>query len=506
MNDRLTNERVEKRFLVPAKLAGTLDASLPGFEEHFPINEDGDHNAVTQNIYFGRDQVLNKNGLIRARRYLAKPQADVLTIADSDPVFLEIKYKVEDLIKKGRIKTSYEMVRLLMMEPLQLREHLLHSKGWNLSKDEIDTLLGEFYFLQLYPQFAIQYVRRHFHPQDPGVDCRITLDNDLSYFAFSEESAHSATLMGKEGLSKMEVKYAPEIEGFAHALISLIVEQGAVPIGTLQPKVESLYQETAKLFGFSKNPLYRESHVQSDPLHSVQNVELINEFPDTELEFKLQVQPVNAELLAKTVFSHLQAGLFGQFRLIEGKEDISFWTYYFDNYGYETEEGLQQAYVIVHHPDKPKFIIRTKANHNSVDLTPDAQVMQRPEEGVTIPRPYVDSDKDTVGALFEMRLGKPMKFLGTNKRTKFYFFLEHPVSHRYYNFAVDQNRNGETEMAQVEIEYKGKLPTSTAPNSQDEVKAEIAELAELLKTIPFFELSPTTMTKFDWLKGIADVR
>lgn len=506
MNDKLTSERVERRFLVPMGLSEKPDTTLPDFVEHFPANESGDHNAVTQNIYFGRDQVLNQNGLIRARRYLAEPQTDILNIADTDPVFLEIKYKINDLIKKGRVQTSYEMVRLLMMEPVQLREHLLHSKDWNLSKTEIDILLGEFYFLKLYPQFAIQCIRRHFLPQNPDIDCRITLDNDLSYFAFSEASPHSAILMGKEGMSKMEVKYAPEFEPFAHALIALIVEHGAVPIGTLQPKVESIYQETVKLFGFPKNPLYRESNVQSDPLHSVQNIELINEFPDTELEFKLQVQPINAELLAKTVFSHIKAGIFGQFRLVKGKENISHWTYYFDNYGFQTEEGLQQAFVIVHHPDKQKFIIRTKANHNSVDLTPEAQVMQRPEEGMTIPRPYLDSDKDPIKAMFEVRLGKPIVFLGTNKRTKFYFFIEHPTSHRYYNFAVDQNCHGEVEMAQVEIEYKGKLPMSPAPDSQEDVMAEVAEIAALLKEIPFFDLAPTTMTKFDWIKDLRGVK
>jgi len=506
MIDKLTTERVERRFLVPTAIAEEPVATLPDFMEHFPANENGDHNAVTQNIYFGRDQILNQNGLIRARRYLAKPQRDVITIEDHDSVFLEIKFAVQSTIKKGRIKTSYEMVRLLMMEPLQLRKHLLVSKDWNLNKSEIDLLLGEFYYLQLYPQFAIQCVRRHFHPQDPKIDCRITLDDDLSYYAFSEMSPHTATLMGKEGLSKLEVKYAPGFESFAHALISVLVSQGAIPIGTLQPKVERMYQETAKLFGFLKNPLYRETRVQSDPLHSVQNVELVNEFPDTELEFKLQVWPVDAELLATTVFSHIQAGLFGHFRLLEGKEDISHWTYYFDNYGFETEDGLQQAFVIVHHPDKPKFIIRTKANHNSVELTPEAQVMQRPEEGVTIFRPYLDSDADSIKAMFEMRLGEPIQFLGTNKRIKYYFFLEHPISQRYYNFAVDHNYCGEAEMVQVEIEYKGKLPSSTAPDSQEAVRAEISELAELLKTMPFFQLTPTTMTKFDWIKGLQGVK
>ncbi len=506
MNEvKLTSERIEKRFLVPSKVTSGAESLFPDFEEQFPVNGDGEHDAITQSIYFGRDQTLHKNGLMRARRYIAAPQTDLLHIADQDQVYLEIKCKVGELIKKGRVKTTYEMVRLLMLEPLQLREHLLHSKDWNISKEEIDLLLGEFYYLKLYPHFAIQCIRRHFHPKDTGVDCRITLDDDVRYFAFSEDSQHEAQLMGTEGLSKMEFKYSAEYEGYAHALISLIVQQGAVPIGTLQPKVESMHRETAKLYGFIRNPLFRETFVQSDPLHSVQNIELINEFPDTELEFKLQVEPANAEMLAKTIFSHVKAGLFGKFKLVEGKEDISHWTYYFDNYGYETEEGLQQAFVIAHHPDKPKFIIRTKANHNSVALSPGAQVMQRPEEGVTISRPYQDSDKDPIKAMFEMRLGKPTQFLGTNKRTKYYFFLEHPISHRYYNFAVDQNHYGEAEMTQVEIEYKGKLPSSNAPDSQVEVLTEVAELAELLQKMPFFTLTPTTMTKFDWLKKLQGV-
>jgi len=61
-------------------------------------------------------------------------------------------------------------------------------------------------------------------------------------------------------------------------------------------------------------------------------------------------------------------------------------------------------------------------------------------------------------------------------------------------------------MVQVEIEYKGKLPSSTAPDSQEAVRAEISELAELLKTMPFFQLTPTTMTKFDWIKGLQGVK
>ncbi len=501
MNEaKLTSERVEKRFLVPAKVTSDAKSLFTDFDEQFPMNGNGDHDAVTQSIYFGRDQTLHKNGLMRARRYLPSPQTDLLSIADSEPVYLEIKCKVGELIKKGRVKTTYEMVRLLMLEPLQLREHLINSKDWNISKEELDLLLGEFYYLKLYPHFAIQCIRRHFHPKDAEVDCRITLDDDVRYFAFSEDSQHTASLMGTEGLSKMEVKYSAEYEGYAHALISLMIEQGAVPIGTLQPKVENMYRETAKLYGFTRNPLFRESFIQSDPLHTVQNIELINEFPDTELEFKLQVQPANAEMLSKLIFSHIKAGLFGKFKFVDGKDDISHWTYYFDNYGYEGGDGLQQAFVIVHHPDKQKFIIRVKANKNAVNLTQDTQVMQRPEEGMTINRPYLESDKDPIKAIFEARLGKPTVYIGTNKRTKFYFFIEHPVSHRYYNFSVDQNQFNEAEMTQVEIEYKGKHPSSSAPNSQEEVLAEVAEIGELLKTIPFFNLVPTTQTKFDWIK------
>ena len=487
-------------------MVDNTDILLGNFYEHFPFNENGDHNAVTQSIYFGRDQALHKKGLVRARKYIDKPQTDLLTVQDSDVVFLEIKYKVDELIKKGRVKTSYEMVRLLMMEPLQLRDHLLHSKDWKLGKADIDSLLAEFYYLKLYPQFAIQCIRRHFHPKETGVDCRITLDQDLRYFAFPEDSPNVAPLMGMEGMAKMEVKYAAAFANYAHALIQLIVEKGAIPIDTLQPKVENMYRETVKLYGFPQNPLMRDVQVQSDPLHSVQNIELINEYPDTELEVKLQVFPANAKRLAELVLSHVRSGLFGHLQLLEGKEDISHWTYYFDNYGYESESGLQQAFVIVHHPDKPKFVVKVKSSSTAVGIADNTEVLERPEETVIVNRTYAESDKDTVRAFYESRLGKPTQYIGTNKRTKHYFFLVHSLSQRCYNFSVDQNRFGETEMVQVEIEYKGKLPSSDAPDSKEGVLAEIKEMTDLLQTLPFFQLEPTVLTKFDWIKQNQGIR
>jgi hypothetical protein len=105
-------------------------------------------------------------------------------------------------------------------------------------------------------------------------------------------------------------------------------------------------------------------------------------------------------------------------------------------------------------------------------------------------------------AYYKELIGRPVTYVGTNMRKKYYIFLFNRLSQRYFNLGIDLNNCDGKEMVQLEIEYKGKHPDSKVRNSKDSVLKEMAKLLVELKKISGFNLTVTELRKFDWIKSI----
>jgi len=503
----LTSKRIEQRLLLPWGLKDDLDKNLPAFQEYVPII-DGERNPVTLSVYFGRDNRLNKRGLIRTRQYIPQPHNDLLYIDDSEPVQLELKAKIDEIIHKKQAPATYGIAREVLMNPKKFSDHFSV-----LGKDSLildfEFLLEEFRFLPLYPILAIQYLRRHLHPVNPELPIRITLDDDIHYYAFRENMPHKALIMGQEGMSKLEVKYIPTMDYLALPIIQGLIELGATPITTLQDKVEAMYVETIKMFVTRSN--YEAKPIESRPLHSLRDLVLIDELPGKEIEVKFQIDPQDSVGLLEIIKDSATSGKMTPFQLVEGKEAVSFWIYFFDNYAHQTDDGLEESFVIVRHPNKPRFFIKTKrvtekSNISHNGIIEEITALCRTEEVTRVDRTFDESDRKVIVAIQQERLKKKVNFIGTTARTKYYLFVRHQGSGRYYNISADLCECNDSTMSQLEIEYKGNDSISEAQVSPEAILTEMKVLIGFLQNISTFSLSPTTLRKFDWLKQLQGIK
>ena len=202
MAEDIFTARTEKRFLIPKDKTEILIKSLTDFELFCP---NGMVNTYLQSVYFGRHGDVNKNGLIRVRRYKnTKPQTNKLFFKKEEEVYFEVKYKQGEKIDKKRFLVRYGEVIEKLNQPLEIVDWLVKKTG--LKEQEAKLLHEEFDFLELYPQFAIITERTHHHSTNVYLNSRITVDRDIKYFAFQYGKPYQGIEIGSEPMDKLEVK------------------------------------------------------------------------------------------------------------------------------------------------------------------------------------------------------------------------------------------------------------------------------------------------------------
>ncbi|MFH2085748.1 MAG: VTC domain-containing protein [bacterium] len=499
--DTIFNSRREIRFLIPNEVGERIGDVLPELTQQ-TLLLDGGCFPVTENIYFGNGVSLNQGGLVRTRRYLSNLNPGAITIADQDVVHMEIKGHQQDRVTKDRLTTTYETVLRILNNPLGFLNYLQTSTESEFDPALLKMLFTEFDFEALEPLLGIVYERSHFHPIESDLQLRLTLDKNIHYYAFIAGKPNSALVMGTEGMMKGEVKYSPETDQLTVPIIEKLTKEGAIPIGTLQGKVEAQYRETVKLLPKQTSAELNHSEDQSEPLHSLLGWEMTDELEGEELEKKFELTPQDPSTFLEIVASYCKSGLFGDVELVPGMESVSFWTYYFDNYGYrDAGSTLEEAFVIVRHPRKPKYFIKIKGKKEMLPTSANGQdqVMSRPEEMIKVNRTYDSRDLGVIKSIQESRLGKPVEYVGTTRRKKFYLFLHNRQSGRYYNLSADFCQTGEHKtLSQAELEYKGINPNSE-PGDRTAILDEMGELSGKLKELPLVRATDTTRRKFDWL-------
>lgn len=496
MNEaELYNNRIERRFLVPSGVIVRTDKLLPQFGE-YQHTVDGIHLPVTRNVYFGRNGEVGTTGLLRTRQYVAELSDDFLEIQPGEPCIVETKLKGNNTSVKTGITGNYEEALAMFSDPENLLD-LLKSGASQEYSAALRKLLLEFDFLPLIPQLGMVYRRRHLHPVDQGVNCRITIDGDLSYYAFGEDNPNHGIQIGREGLTKLEVKYLDSEEDFVRPLLESLREKGAIPITTLQHKAIALLRESQKLLFPASTKRKLHPAIESDPMHSLRFANLVNEVPGTEIELKLNVEPQLPLKLIRLIRDRFSSTQTEPFSTLPGQTEISYWRYFLDIYGYMDEEEMKQAFVVVRHPDKSKFMVQEKG---PARINPDLEsgILNRTEEKFRVERTYTLADLDVIKAMFEEKLKRDIHLVASNRRTKYYLFVKNDNSGRYYNIAVDLSEGNDANLVQVEVEYKGKVTDVSTRAPGEEVTAELNELADTIKQTPGFILTPTTLTKFQW--------
>lgn len=497
------DKRTEKRYLIPKdKVEDTL-STLQGFNLYSP---EGMDNTYLQSIYFGRHGEVNKKGLIRVRKYeKSELKGNKLMLNGDEQVYFEIKYKYGGKIDKKRGQLTYRKVVEKLLKPLE-------SVGWvtsevGIGKKEYESLVAEFDGLGLYPQFAILTNRQHFHSNNPQFNCRITIDSDVRYFAFHYGDPFVGIEMGKEPMDKLEIKVDESNAGFVDDMDEKIIEFGGIPIDTLQSKVETMCRETVKMFGWKGPSKDSDSTIESTPMHSLRNMEgvFVNEFDGEEFEMKIQVKPLEPQKLIEEIREILLKNQILNFSLLEDKQEISWWTYFMDYYGFKENDKTRMAFDVVRHPDKDKFMVQFKQDAQKHD-NETAFVVARKEFKFRVERKFNSQDLETMLAYYSELVGKPVYFVGTNMRKKYYLFIFNKISRRYYNLGIDLNNCDGQVMVQLEIEYKGKHPDSKVKNDKGAVLSEMSSFVSEIKRLPHFDLEITDLRKFDWIKSIKEFK
>lgn len=502
MTNNIFVGRTEKRYLVPTAKTNFVTSFLGDYELFCPNGIESTHLLST---YFGRHGSVNKKGLIRVRMYdNYKQQTSELKFKPTDTVFLEIKYKNGEKIDKKRCITTYGEVVEKLCQPNLAINWLIEKVG--LDKSQAKSLFEEFDYLGIYPQFAIVTNRTHYHPKDSSKNIRITLDKNINYYAFQYGQPYYGIGMGGELQDKLEIKVGDNDISLLDDLNTTIQIRGGLQFDTLQSKVENLYKETSKLLNWKCPSKLTNNTIESTPMHSLREMEgiLINEFNGQEFEIKVQVTPKKPKRLIENIKSQLLNQNIKGFSLIINKTEISSWIYFMDYYGYLNKCVMQVAFAVVRHPDKDKFMVQYKNGFDKLKNEKEF-VIARNEFKFRVERKFQESDLDVLKSHFEELTNQPVSYVGTNRRKKYYIFLQNNKSKRYYTLSTDMNNCDGKKMVQMEIEYKGKDPSSTSKDNKNEVLDEISVLTSEIKNIPRYEFLTTELRKFDWIKSLKKI-
>lgn len=235
----------------------------------------------------------------------------------------------------------------------------------------------------------------------------------------------------------------------------------------------------------------------------LKGLNIFDEFEGSEIETKIEFYPRKPDLFIYLLKNNLKRDKNFPFRLIPNKEKILNWSYYFDRYVYKKGPKFIEAYILIYHPKKEKFWIKTKESPR-IKRSQD-EILIRKEKLVRFESKMTKIDADLTLQRKTKELGEKIFLLGTIKRDKFYLLLQNIKTGRYYSVSADQCRYKKFSLSQIEIEYKGiakiKKIKATPFKLGKLISQEIFMLSEFLmkKMNKQFKFKKTKQTKFEWL-------
>lgn len=188
-----------------------------------------------------------------------------------------------------------------------------------------------------------------------------------------------------------------------------------------------------------------------------------------------------------------------------GKQNVelkytNLWHHYF---AYPSTEGLLQAFVLIQPPGSDFVLPHVKKQDKFVDRREN--ILIREESKPSLKDAFPFSVIPTFVERFQRQFDIQVAQIGTINRERFSIYLTNLESYRNWSIVADYCKPISPpipdQMAQVEIEYKGRSGVSPKDRiAQTQVLDELSSLAALLQQNSGDGiLIPTADTKFDWL-------
>lgn len=345
----------------------------------------------------------------------------------------------------------FELKRDLIFENTRFRK----KERSNLQLQEIikqlqcqNNVIGAPITINLTPYVANAYTRQHFHIG--GIEeFRITIDSSIGYYLF--ESGFKAKQIGKEDYARIELK---------------------VPIDKLDSlefkKVQILLKELGAENIISKKDMAY--NLLTKYLRTKINRRVMPS--DTEIEAKLLLEGKNQHVFHRIKQDFKEGNILG-FKLLK-------------EFPYTLEGGKIHRYFLIDGQSKRvslKGELKKIISKQNLEIAPDPFNLNCIVKRREIKTPF---NPDLTG---------PSQMIYRKRK---YFLVENQQNGISYCILIDRCTCGHNELFQMEIE--GLLLSSSGEPEKDIIE-DIASIAnQLVKK--YNVLTPTTLTKLDWLKSL----
>ena len=414
---------------------------------------------ITRTIYFNNaDYPIPWGYSVKARKYLKDFSSNIF-INRRDAYRLEIKAS-----GKGDLRTKIQQ---------------------ELSLSQANQFIFDNLRLNLRPYAVDEYSRSQFISTEEQL--RLTIDCDVKYGFFEEESLR-ANWVGSEDFVRIELKTDPDY------LTSSEYQQVSQLIANYSPW--PIVSKRQHAFSFIKFVLGKKGRP------------LIKELKDCEIEAKFLVDCQNPALLLLNLKNHFRIST-GDYYLNsdftytqEGASINHYWLT--KNKANQEVDGLKLMFL--GRAIKPVFKEGTKVLSDPYGL---GCILERKEvkgSRFVYTKDYYDNFLKEV-----VRNQGNLTYLGYLRRSRRAFWLDNRINGRIYHISLDRCLipNGGI-LWQMEVEYTGRHVSYMDTMKQEwqktkqTIRQEVAELAK--ETLSFCNqsrnvLSPTTITKFNWLKA-----
>ena len=444
--------RSEKRFLLlPERLPSFLKeiSSMLG-ERTFS------ENRVARTIYFNNDDYPIPWGVsVKARKYL--PDFSEKIIISPEEI-----YRVE-------IKSSGEEdVREKIQRELPLAEAI--------------SFISEKLEIDLRPYMVDEYRRKHLVSGENPDLLRLTIDQQVRYGLFTGLSS-PADWIGNEEFVRIEIKAAPWAESSEEyqRVLQLVTNYQPLPVIS---KREHAFSFAGLVIDKKGNPLRKET-------------------TDCEIEAKFLVQHPDPAALLLELKKHFKGSQIDYMvaphysYTQEGASINHYWS------RYDKKEGTVDGTKLMFIGQKVRPVFKEETEILPEPYGLDCLLERHEVKGE--PFIYTSQSFDRFLRKAE-RLRGGLKYIGYLHRSRRAFWPENRKSGRIYHISLDccQSFEGKV-MWQLEVEYTGRYVDRLENISQEEAKVairqEVAELAQETRVFCGDCLIPTTLTKFDWLRG-----
>lgn len=447
--------RSEKRFMISLADLPRFLRGMSKILEPQVFSE----NQIARTIYFNNpDYPVPWGWSIKARRYL--------------PDFSQVVFLNPRELYRLEIKTQKEG---------DIREKIQKE----LPLEEVPQFISEVAGLNLQPYAVDEYQRGHFVSRQNPAALRVTVDKNVNY-GFLEDTSMPAIWVGDEEFARIEIKAAPEHRAGAEyqKVLQFLADFSVWP-------VISKREHALSLIGLQLDKKGRQ---------------LRKEITDCEIEAKFLVRHPDPAGLLLALKKHLQRGeenyeVVSYYPFTQEGATINHYWSRRDSSG-QVVEGMKLMFI--GQKVKPVFKKETQVWPDTDGL--DCVLERKELKG----QPFIF----TVGA-YDDFLRKTTKaqgqlnYVGYLSRSRRAFWPESIGTRRVFHISLDQCRSFDDRIEwQMEVEYTGRHVEHLEGNDSEKLKLAIQqEVTGLSREVLSFcnkdgrHLIPTTLTKFDWLKG-----